>query len=70
MRIPAAVIAALASSRELAASTMPGRRAALATAARLPGLVDGARSLDEANDALHAAGIRTELDYERENAGR
>ena len=41
---------------------------ALATAARLPGLVDAAVSLDEANEALHAAGIRTELDYERENA--
>jgi hypothetical protein len=42
--------------------------AALASAARLPGLVDAATGLDEANDALHAAGVRTELDYERENA--
>ncbi|HEX8053687.1 MAG TPA: DUF1152 domain-containing protein [Thermoleophilaceae bacterium] len=41
---------------------------AMATAARLPALVDPATSLDEANDALNAAGIRTELDYERENA--
>jgi hypothetical protein len=38
---------------------------ALASAARLPRLVDGARSLDEANDALNAAGIGTELDFER-----
>jgi hypothetical protein len=28
--------------------------------------VQGSSSLDEANDALHAVGIRTELDYERE----
>ena len=28
--------------------------------------VQGSSSLDEANDALHAIGIRTELDYERE----
>jgi len=42
--------------------------AAIASAARLPRLVDAATTLDEANDALHAAGIRTELDYERENA--
>jgi hypothetical protein len=39
--------------------------AALASAARLPALVDPARSLDEANDALNAAGIGTELDFER-----
>jgi hypothetical protein len=39
-----------------------------ASAARLPALVDGARSLDEANEALRAAGIRTELDFEREHA--
>ena len=42
--------------------------AALASAARLPGLVDGAANLDEANAALHAAGVRTELDWERERA--
>jgi hypothetical protein len=40
-------------------------RAAVASAARLPALVDGAKGLDDANEALHAAGIRTELDYER-----
>jgi hypothetical protein len=28
--------------------------------------VRGSASLDQANDALHAIGIRTELDYERE----
>jgi hypothetical protein len=28
-------------------------------------MVDGATTLDEANDALNAAGIRTELDFER-----
>jgi hypothetical protein len=39
--------------------------AAIASAARLPALVDAATSLDEANGALNAAGIRTELDYER-----
>jgi hypothetical protein len=44
--------------------------AAIASAARLPRLVDGAASLEEANDALNAAGIRTELDYERANADR
>jgi hypothetical protein len=38
---------------------------AIGSAARLPALVDGARSLDEANAALNAAGIRTELDFER-----
>ena len=39
--------------------------AAIASAARLPRLVDGATSLEEANSALNAAGIRTELDFER-----
>jgi hypothetical protein len=39
--------------------------AAVATVARLARVVEGASSLDEANDALHALGIRTELDYER-----
>ena len=42
--------------------------AALRSAARLPRLVDGATTLDEANDAMGAAGIRTELDFEREHA--
>jgi hypothetical protein len=37
------------------------------SAARLPALVDGAASLEEANEALHAAGIRTELDFELEH---
>jgi hypothetical protein len=41
---------------------------ALASAARLPAVVDAATSLDEANEALHAVGVRTELDYEREHA--
>ena len=39
--------------------------AAIASAARLPRLVDGATSLEEANAALNAAGIGTELDFER-----
>ena len=39
--------------------------AAVASAARLPGLVDAATSLEEANAALNAAGISTELDFER-----
>jgi hypothetical protein len=39
--------------------------AAIASAARLPRLVDGARNLEEANDALNEAGIGTELDFER-----
>jgi hypothetical protein len=30
--------------------------------------VDGAATLEEANDALHALGVRTELDFERERA--
>ena len=38
--------------------------AALASAARLPGIVDAATSLEEANAAMAAAGIRTELDFE------
>jgi hypothetical protein len=41
---------------------------AIGSAARLPGLVDAATTIDEANDALNAAGVRTELDFERENA--
>jgi hypothetical protein len=43
---------------------------ALRTAARLPLVVNTAASLDEANDALNAAGVRTELDYERESYAR
>jgi hypothetical protein len=42
--------------------------AAIASAARLPGLVDAATSLDEANAALNDAGVRTELDFERDVA--
>jgi hypothetical protein len=38
-----------------------------ATLARPAQAVRGSASLDEANDALHAIGIRTELDYERES---
>ena len=45
--------------------------AAIASAARLPGLVDAATSLEEANAAMTAAGVRTELDFERDvDAGR
>jgi hypothetical protein len=36
------------------------------TLARPAQAVQGSASLDEANDSLHAIGIRTELDYERE----
>ena len=39
---------------------------ALATAARLARAVRGTGSLDAANQALHALGVRTELDLERE----
>ncbi|MDQ3933704.1 MAG: DUF1152 domain-containing protein, partial [Actinomycetota bacterium] len=38
--------------------------AAVATAARLARAVDGATTLEEANDALHALGVRSELDFE------
>jgi hypothetical protein len=38
---------------------------AVATAARLPGLVDSAGDIDEANELLRSSGIRTELDFER-----
>ena len=41
---------------------------AVATAARLAAAVVDAGSLDEANEALHALGVRTELDLERERA--
>jgi hypothetical protein len=39
--------------------------AAVRSTARLAAAVREARSLDEANDALHALGVRSELDYER-----
>ena len=38
---------------------------AVATAARLPGLVDSANDIDEANELLRSNGVRTELDFER-----
>jgi hypothetical protein len=38
---------------------------ALATTARLAAAVKGADGLEEANEVLHALGLRTELDYER-----
>jgi hypothetical protein len=38
---------------------------AVRSAARLAAAVDSASSLEEANDALHALGVRTELDLER-----
>jgi hypothetical protein len=38
----------------------------LAACGRLARAVDPARTLDEANEALHALGVRTELDLERE----
>jgi hypothetical protein len=38
-------------------------------AGRLARTVAGAGSLEEANDALNALGVATELDYEREAAG-
>jgi hypothetical protein len=37
-------------------------------AGRLATAVDDATSLDQANEALHAIGVRTELDLEREAA--
>ena len=43
-------------------------RAAVASAARLARAVMDASSLEEANEALHAAGVRSELDLERESA--
>ena len=42
--------------------------AALERAAPLAVAVDGSGDLEQANDALHGLGIRTELDYERDNA--
>lgn len=44
--------------------------AALSSAARLARAVLDAGSLEEANDVLHAHGVRTELDFEREMAER
>jgi hypothetical protein len=43
---------------------------AVRSVARLARAVAGAASLEEANDALHALGVRSELDLERERAGR
>ena len=43
-------------------------RAAVGSAARLAAAVRDTRSLEEANEALHALGVRTELDLEREAA--
>ena len=37
----------------------------LSAAGRLAQALDGAQSLEEANDALNALGVRTELDLER-----
>jgi hypothetical protein len=42
---------------------------AVASAARLPGMVDPANDLDEANELLRSNGIGTELDFERNAAG-
>lgn len=42
--------------------------ATVKAAGRLARAVDGAEDLDRANDALHAIGVRTELDLEREAA--
>jgi hypothetical protein len=44
--------------------------AAIRSAARLAAAVRDAGSLDDANDALHALGVRSELDLEREAATR
>lgn len=43
---------------------------AVRSVARLAGAVRGADSLEHANDLLHAAGIRTELDFERSKIDR
>jgi len=43
-------------------------QAAVGSAARLAAAVRDTRSLEEANEALHALGVRTELDLEREAA--
>ncbi|MEA2387892.1 MAG: hypothetical protein QOG41_665 [Thermoleophilaceae bacterium] len=44
--------------------------AAVRSTARLAAAVRDASSLDDANDALHALGVRSELDLEREAAAR
>ena len=41
---------------------------AIGSAARLPGMVDSAGGIDEANALLRSQDIRTELDFEREHA--
>jgi glucokinase len=41
---------------------------AIGSVGRLARAVDGASTIDEANDALHALGVRTELDLERGRA--
>jgi hypothetical protein len=41
-------------------------RVAIATAGRLAAAVRDAEDLEAANDALHALGVRTELDFERD----
>jgi hypothetical protein len=43
-------------------------QAAIGSAARLAAAVRDAASLEEANEALHALGVRTELDLERESS--
>ena len=43
---------------------------AVRTAARLAGAVGDADGLEDANERLHALGLRTELDYEREHDDR
>ncbi|MGH2859134.1 MAG: DUF1152 domain-containing protein, partial [Solirubrobacteraceae bacterium] len=42
--------------------------ATIAAAGRLARALDAAESLEEANDALHALGVHTELDIERDAA--
>jgi hypothetical protein len=42
--------------------------ATIQVAGRLAKAVDDAAGLEQANDALHAIGVRTELDLEREAA--
>lgn len=44
--------------------------AALGSAARLAAAIRDAQSIEEANETLHALGVRTELDLEREAAAR
>ena len=42
---------------------------AVASAARLAAAVSEASSLEDANDRLRALGVRSELDWEREQSG-